>query len=244
VRALTVSAILFGVLVAFGLGILVGRFVLGDQQTIPAETVLPPLPGEASGAGLAQDAVPVGALPSPPASVVLPSDLAASSAVNAALASSETAACDIRIARGMPLRSFAKPDRMVIQSQGEDCTSAVVTLSIQDSGGSPLYSFSAPASALGFAGNAGETKESLMGFLNRYAPTTARSSARLPVWAEGSEGPALPNGVSLLAERPFYEAIRAQSAPLFCHRASTRLTKCFAADPEDGLVKPVTQEGN
>jgi len=244
VRALTVSAILFGVLVAFGLGILVGRFVLGDQQTIPAETVLPPLPEEASGAGMAQDAIPSDALPSGSASLALPSDLAASSAVSAAVSASETAACDIRIARGMPLRSFAKPDRMVVQSQGEDCSAAVVTLSVQDSGGSPLYSFSAPASALGFAANAGETKESLMGFLNRYAPTTARSAARLPVWTDGTEGPSLPAGVTLLAERPFYEAIRAQSAPLFCHRASVRLTKCFAVDPDDGLVKPVTQEGS
>jgi hypothetical protein len=247
-RAMTVAGAAFTLAVVFGLGVVVGRFVLGGPQpavTAPT-TALPGLPGfddpldrdailDGDPSLLEPPPVPPTALPpatGPGGSGQFADATAAARAESAA--AMQAAPCTVRVSKQMPVRAWAEPGTVVAEASGDTCGSAVVRLSVRGRDGAVLYTLTAPASDFGIPseGDPGQ----LRGALDAALPNSAVRAAAYPPWGEGAPAPP---GAEF--DRTTYEAIRAADVPVVCIRVPTAPERCVAADPASGQVRVLSR---
>jgi|APTNR8051073442_1049403.scaffolds.fasta_scaffold02814_4 hypothetical protein len=234
-RAIYVSAGLFSLLAAFGLGVVVGRFVMkdGPSKTAFNQGTIPGLFGqnnEFSAAGIPnQDPsqiLPV--LPNPQEANLTPAQIEASAAANAAKN------CSVTASRPMPIRNWNNFGAISAVAVGENCGTAVVRFVLKASDGRTLFTLSAPARDLDVAPDA--SAETLQAAVERSLPDSAVRAAAYPQWKEGA-----PTPLGTEFNRETYEAIRAQNAPVICIKLASAPQTCFAADPNSNEIKTLSR---
>jgi hypothetical protein len=257
-RAVVVSGGVLAVVAIFGLGVVVGRFVLtrdvaavsAPTNAVSGTTGLDNTLGDlgavvsANGGLNTLPSAPAAPLPpaSPPGSVRAPppsnmaiDTITAGDASAAAMAaSSVTAGCNIKISRDAPIRSWTQKDRIAIAAIGETCGASTIAVSLETPAGASLYSLQAPARDFGILPQA--TAEDVRARLSTVLPTDAIRAAAYPQWPAGS-GPPIGSEFS----REAYEAVRTNDAPITCVRMPNIAPYCLANDPTDGRIKIYTR---
>ena len=254
-RAIVVSGGLLAIAAVFGLGVVVGRFVLNrDNPSVnaPTNAIMGPA-GSDNPLGdpyavLGTDpsinaAPPTVAAPLPPSTPpvvgqqtptpALPLPPIVSSRVEsdaAMTASVVTAACDVRVSHDAPVRSWTQKDRVTAMAVGQSCGSAVIRIMLETPEGTALYSLQAPARDFGIGANA--NAEEVRVRLTQLLPTDAVRAAAYPAWPVDAPAPTRNEFT-----RDAYEAVRASNNPVTCLKLPTGTQRCVAADPSNGQVK-------
>lgn len=239
-RTLYVSAALFGVLASFGLGVVVGRFVIKNDQGENAAQMAPEIgvfgaTAEANGAIDANldpaQMLPVPAAPNAPQKSIVSADAVAVSARTEAEAfQSASKNCAISVSRAVPIKSWNQSGSVSAITEGEDCGSSLVRILVKNPEGRTVFTMSAPAGDFGIAADADAAQ--LKAALSRALPDSAVRAAAYPVWKEGDKAP---TGTEF--GREAYEAIRAANAPVICVKIPSAPQTCLAADQSSGEVK-------
>lgn len=241
-RSVVVAGAVLGLSLAFGLGVVVGRFVLNDDGTGPmASTPLPGLFGAGGGEAMGvEDPSLLDAPPAPPGplapavapgSALTPEEQAARAESEAAMAAS---GCQVRVSRRMPVRDFASTGEVVAETSGGACGDTLVRISIQGPDGATLYSMSAPAADFGVPASADPA--TLRSALDSALPASAVRGGAYPGWADGAAAPA---GTEF--DRNAYEAVRAADNPVVCIKMPTAPERCVAASPEGGPMRVMSR---
>jgi hypothetical protein len=252
-RAILVSGSVLAIAGVFGLGVVVGRFVLNrDTPSVDAPTnaIMGP-PGLDNPLGDPDAALstdpslnappPTVAAPLPPATppgqaaVALPPIVSARDESNAAMAASAvTSTCNLRVSRDAPVRSWSTKDRVTAIAIGDSCGNATVRLLLETADGAALYSLQAPARDFGILANA--SADDVRDRLSQLLPTDAVRAAAYPAWP--ADGPAPTRNEFT---RDAYEAVRAANNPVTCLKLPTGTQRCVAADPSNGQVKVLSR---
>jgi hypothetical protein len=249
-RAIVVSGGVLAVAAVFGLGVVVGRFVLNQNNpsvSAPTNAILGqpgldnPLadPDAALGTDSALNAPPPAvAAPLPPSSqpgINLPPPpppfVSAKAESDAAIAASAvTAACNVRVSHDAPVRSWTKKDRVTAIAVGDTCGRATIRVLLETPEGTALYSLQAPASDFGIGANA--SADEVRNRLTQLLPTDAVRAAAYPAWNADAPAPTRNEFT-----RETYEAVRAADNPVTCLKLPTGSQRCVAADPSNGQVR-------
>lgn len=248
-RAIVVSGGVLAIAAIFGLGVVVGRFVLNRDNpgaSAPTNAVMGPIvadgamgdPYVVSGTDPSLNAPPPTiAAPLPPSTqpnvaVVAPStSVTASIESDASIAASTiTAGCDVRVTRDAPVRSWNQKDRITAMAVGPTCGAAVVSVLLETKDGAALYSLQAPARDFGIAPNS--NAEDVRVRLSQLLPTDAVRAAAYPAWPADAPAPTRNEFT-----RDAYEAVRASNNPVTCLKLPTGTQRCVAADPGSGQIK-------
>jgi hypothetical protein len=253
-RAIVISGGLLAIAGVFGLGVVVGRFVLtrdvpvvaaptnalpgvagldnplGDptaaSSTDPSMSALPPAP-----AAPLPPALPPGTLPAPSPTTPATAVTAQEASKAAMEASRVTAACNIRVSRDAPIRSWTQKDRLTIVAIGETCGTATVRISFETPTGAALYSLQTPARDFGITPQS--TADEVRDRITQALPTDAVRAAAYPVWSANAVSPPSRTEFS----RDAYEAVRAADNPVTCVRLPNMAQRCLANDPTNGQIK-------
>ena len=248
-RAIVVSGGVLAVAAVFGLGVVVGRFVLNHESpsvSAPTNAITGPFglddalgdPSAVLGTDPSLNAPPPTiAAPLPPATQPgaatggMTADISARAESDAAMAASAiTAGCDVRVSQDAPVRSWSQKDRVTAMAVGQTCGAAMIRIMLESPEGTALYSLQAPARDFGI--NANANAEDVRVRLNQLLPTDAVRAAAYPAWP--ANGPA-PTRNEFTREA--YEAVRASNNPVTCLKLPTGTQRCVAADPSTGQVK-------
>jgi hypothetical protein len=254
-RAIVVSGGLLAIAAVFGMGVVVGRFVLNrDTPSVDAPTnaiMGPPGldnplsdPDAALGSDPSLNAPPpTVAAPLPPATppgVVMGNSqpptmpetaITPRTESDAAIAASAvTAVCDIRVSRNASVRSWAQKDRVTASAIGQSCGGATIRVMLETPEGNALYSLQAPARDFGITPNM--SADELRSRLTQLLPTDAVRAAAYPAWPENAPAPTRNEFT-----REAYEAVRTANNPVICLKLPTGSQRCVAADPISGQVK-------
>jgi hypothetical protein len=137
--------------------------------------------------------------------------------------------------------SQTDPDTVSASSEGPSCAQAVVTLTVRNAAGDPLWAFANTYRDLhtGGATPAGVsprpvTVEEMQKFLQSSANVTLMHAGQLPDWAEGAAAPAdpaRPLHYATAFQRDAYEALRASNRALICYAAAAAASQCLIIDP-------------
>lgn len=137
-------------------------------------------------------------------------------------------------------------------ASGPDCAKSVITLVVRGQNALPLFvtAVAAHDGNLAFADvkDSADMQKRLQDWI---APAQAgfTTSADLPPWPEGAQGPVSPPAQALVSGFPFYpeaeafgqrssyEALRSAKAPVFCYVQGSESYACLAA--QDGGVFPI-----
>jgi hypothetical protein len=250
-RVIVISAGVLAIAAVFGLGVVVGRFVLKDDAatvSAPSNAILGP-PGMDNPLGDPNAAIstdpsinalpPAPAAPLPPATApnssagapVVPPTITARAESDAAIAaSSVSVGCNVVVNKDAPIRSWAQKDRVAAIASGDTCGTATIRLSLQTPEGAALYTLQAPARDFGIAptASADEVRERI----GQILPIDTIRAAAYPQWK--SDGPA-PSGTEF--NREAYEAVRSANAPITCLKMPNVSVRCVATDPGSGQIK-------
>jgi hypothetical protein len=254
-RAIVISGGVLAIAAVFGLGVVVGRFVLtrdvppvvsaptnemlgttgldnpvGDPNAVlsgdPSLNALPPAP-----AAPLPPALPPGyATTSPTTPTQSAAITARDASVGAMEAASVTASCNIRVSRDAPIRSWTQKDRISVSAIGDTCGASVIRISLETPTGASLYSLQASARDFGISPEA--TAEDVRDRINQILPTDAVRAAAYPPWSIGGPPPATSEFT-----RDAYEAVRAANAPVTCVLMPSAPQRCLATDPTNGQIK-------
>jgi hypothetical protein len=252
VRLIVASGVTLAVVVSFGLGVVVGKFVLSQDQPLasaPTNAIMGPVgldnPLADPEAVLSTD--PSVTAPAPPVVPILPTTgrnevviptpgplvngegpRAESDAAMAA--GSPFPQCDIKVTQATAIRSWMAPDRVTIMATGNDCASGSVRVTLETIEGRALYTLQAPARDFGIPATA--SPDQIRDRLTTLLPANAVKSSAYPAWAEGSESPTRSEFT-----RETYEAIRQADAPVICLKLPTSAQRCVAQDPKSGQFR-------
>lgn len=159
----------------------------------------------------------------------------------AGVAQNVASGCDARAAQ---IWNAAEDTALSVEaaSFGPDCNRAVATLVIRDRAGTPLYAdthLAGHVMTLAGAADHAAMQTALAEWIASSNATMATTAA-LPDWPENAEAP-------VSGEFPFYpdegvdhasyNALRAQSAPLFCYVQGMESQRCVAF--KDGVISSV-----
>jgi hypothetical protein len=253
-RAIVVSGGVLLVAAVFGMGVVVGRFVLsrdtpsvnaptnaivgpagldnplGDPDAVlsaDASLNAPPPTTAAPLEPLVQPGMPA-PINAPPAPAPLITAQAESDAAFAA--SAVTSACNLRVSRDAPVRSWSKKDRVTAIALGDSCATATIRIVLETVEGTALYSLQAPARDFGIT--ASTSAEAVRERLSQLLPTDAVRAAAYPAWTVDAAPPTRSE-----FSRDVYEAVRSANNPVTCLKLPTATQRCVAADPTSGQVK-------
>jgi hypothetical protein len=251
VRLIVVSGGVLAIAAIFGLGVVVGRFVLKDDRTVvsaPTNAIMGPSgvdnplgdPNAALAGDPAASALPPAApsaLPParPPQGIVstvgAATALSARSESDAAMeASAITASCNVRVSKDIAIRSWSQKDRISVVAIGPTCDTASIRLMLETSEGAALYSLQTPARDLGIL--AGDTEETVRTRLAQLLPTDSVRAAAFPQWTPDTPSP---NRSEFTQES--YEAVRTANNPVTCLKFPTTNQRCVAGDLASGQIK-------
>jgi hypothetical protein len=256
VRAIVVSGGVLAIAAVFGLGVVVGRFVLTREApavSAPDNAIAGPSgldnPLGDPNAVLSSDpslngVPPAPAAPLPPArpprsgsgqgqasaSIAVPT-ISARVASDAAMAASQvTAACNIKVSKDAPIRSWSLKDRVSAFAVGDTCGTSTIRIVLETNEGSALYSLQAAARDFGISSEA--SADDVRNRIAQLLPTDAVRAAAYPKWPTG--GPAPTQGEF---SRDAYEAVRAANSPVTCLKMPNTSQRCLANDPSNGQIK-------
>jgi hypothetical protein len=135
--------------------------------------------------------------------------------------------------------SETQPDTITARSDGPTCAQAVVTFTVRNHAGDPLWAFASTypkmtSGGLPPQGAPAVTKEEMDAFLANWADVTLARSGTLPEWTDGAASPS--DSVGELAystpiSREEYQALRQRNLPQICYAAGTTATQCLIVDP-------------
>jgi hypothetical protein len=258
-RAIMVAGAVLGLGGAFGLGVIVGRFVLSeDRATIEAPTNAIPGPIGLDNPLADPDAAMTGdpdlygtapAAPLPPANIPPSSGTgqsvppapgtaevmtAQAESAAAMAASAATPMCNVRVTRNTPVRSWASKDRISAVATGPTCGAASIRIMVQAEDGSVLYTLTSQVSDFGLGNDA--TADAVRSRLEIAMPSAAVRASAYPAWTSGQAAPTR-TGFSQEA----YEAIRRADSPVVCIKLPGAPEDCVATDPATGQVKVFAQ---
>jgi hypothetical protein len=149
----------------------------------------------------------------------------------------EAAACD-RAAAKQITWSGEQPDAVTARAEGPSCAQAVVTLTIRNAAGDPLWTFASTYQDMTIGGRSDAppavSPADLDRFLASWVDVTLNRSGELPEWREGaatlSESV---EGISYYTEldRDMYEMLRSRNLPQLCFAAAVEASQCLVMDP-------------
>lgn len=245
-RLLQVSIGLLGLGIAFGLGVIVGRFALdhptagavpGSMAGIPG-SVPGALPGESAGLESFGNGV-FDAPPAPPralAPAIAPDGSAAAGTdgstgtVDARLesdAAMAAAGCRARVTKPVAVRTWSSPGQVQADISGPSCAEASVRIAITAGDGSTIYETSVRGQDLGL--DEGAPASAIQRRLERLLPDAAVRAQAYPAWSDGGPPP-----VATGFSREAYEAVRASDGPVVCLSLPVSGQRCLATDPASG----------
>lgn len=251
-RLIVASGAALALVVSFGLGVVVGKFVLSPNQPLasaPTNAIMGPVgldnPLADPDAVLSTDpsvtAPAPPAVPAPPISgpneVVIPTPgplvngigpRAESDAAMAAASSVQQ--CDIKVGQSIAIRNWKAADRVTIMATGNDCASGSIRVTLETNEGRALYTLQAPARDFGIPATA--SPDQIRDRLTTLLPAGAVKSSDYPAWPEGSESPSRSEFT-----RETYEAIRQADTPVVCLKLPTSAQRCVAQDPKSGQFR-------
>jgi hypothetical protein len=255
-RAIVVSGGILGIAAVFGLGVVVGRFVLdrdvpavnapnnaipgpsgmdnplGDPNAVlstdPSLNALPPAPAAPLPPATPPQSVAI--QPKLPNSATIPTISARAESEAAIAASTISVACNIRVAKDAPVRSWSQKDRITAVAVGNSCGAATVRISLETPEGAALYTLQAPARDFGISEQA--TAEEVRNRISQLLPVDAVRAAAYPAWTNGAPPPTRSE-----FSREAYEAVRAADTPVTCLKMPNAQPRCVANDPTSGQIK-------
>ena len=131
----------------------------------------------------------------------------------------------------------AHPDIVVARAEGPSCKQAIVTLTIRNANGEPLWAHAELYQRMVGGDTPLETEptaEEIDRFLNSWADLTVAKTSALPEWpasaqtlAEAVQG----MSYSTYFGRDAYEMLRARDLPEACFAISTEGSECIVMDP-------------
>ncbi|MBL8547858.1 MAG: hypothetical protein JNL81_15435 [Hyphomonadaceae bacterium] len=131
------------------------------------------------------------------------------------------------------------PDTVTTRADGPTCTQAVVTFTLRDARGDPLWAFASTYYDMTSGGIPPEgappvSNEQMDAFLTGWADVTSMKSSELPEWREGV-ATLTESATTFAYDTPFdretYEAMRARDLPIICYAAAVEATQCLIMDP-------------
>lgn len=150
-------------------------------------------------------------------------------------------ACTRTATHAVTFSNADTPDTVTAMSEGPSCAQAVITFTVRNAHGDPLWTFANTYYDLHTGGvpppgimPPATSVEDMQKYLDSAANVTTMTSGQLPDWAEGAEGPAdaaRPFHYSTAYAREMYEAMRASNRPLICYAAAAEATQCLIIDP-------------
>lgn len=246
------SGAALALLAAFGLGIVVGKFVLSPHETIataPTNAIMGPAgldnpladPDAVMSTDPSVTATAPPPAPLPPATgpneVVIPTPGLLVNGVtprtesDAAMAAVNPAGqCDIKVSQPSAIRSWKQVDRVTIMATGTDCASGSIRIMLETGEGRALYTLQAPARDFGIPATA--SSDQIRDRLTTLLPANAIKASTYPAWPEGSESPTRAEFT-----RETYEAIRQADSPVVCLKLPTSAQRCVAQDPRSGQFR-------
>jgi hypothetical protein len=255
-RAIVVSGGILGIAAVFGLGVVVGRFILtrdapvvsaptnailgpsgmdnplgdpnADLGSDPSINALPPAPN----APLPPATPPQSAsnVLTPPNPAPIPAISARTESEAAIAASAVSSACNIRISKDAPIRSWSQKDRVTANAVGDSCGNSTIRITLETPEGASLYSLQAAARDIGISPQA--TADEVRNRISQLLPVDAVRAAAYPPWVNGDTSPTRSE-----FSRESYEAVRAANAPVTCLKMPNAALRCVASDPSNGQIK-------
>jgi hypothetical protein len=149
--------------------------------------------------------------------------------------------CERSIAQTV-IWSAAEPDTVTATASGPSCSQAIVTLTVRNAAGDPLwahagtlYGMSAGGAAPADAAPIGA--ETVDAFLSGWSSIEVVGAATLPQWRE--DAATLTESATTFAyETPFdrevYEGMRARDLPMLCFASAVEAVTCLVIDPASG----------
>lgn len=251
-RAIVVSGGVLAIAGVFGLGVVVGRFILNDDQqpvSVPSNAIIGPSgldnPLGDPSAILSADAslnAPPAAASGPLAPATPPprfqaqsgdtgATITARAESDAAMAASTlTATCNIRVERNAYVRSWTQQDRVAILAIGPSCASASIRAVVETPDGAAL--FSVPLLPREFAITATDPVEAIQTKISAALPSDSARAAAFPPWQLNQPAPTQSDFT-----QDKYEAMRAANVPVVCFNLPSSGKNCFAFDPTAAQVK-------
>lgn len=149
----------------------------------------------------------------------------------------QTGAC-ARTAAKQVEWSGAEADTLTAHSEGPSCAQAVVTLTVRNAAGDPLWTLASTYYDMTIGGRsdapAAVSPEQVDQFLASWVDVTINRSGELPAWSEDAESlSAAADGMSYFTEldRETYEMLRARNLPQLCFAAAVEASQCLVMDP-------------
>lgn len=131
------------------------------------------------------------------------------------------------------------PDTIAVRADGPTCAQAVVTLTVRNSSGDPLWAFASTYFDMQFGGRPPEgasavTEAEMDQFLAGWANVTEMRSSELPQWRE--DAATLTESAQTFAyETPFdreiYQTLWERNLPMLCYAAGAEAVQCLIVDP-------------
>jgi hypothetical protein len=131
------------------------------------------------------------------------------------------------------------PDTVTARAEGPSCAQAVVTMTIRNASGDPLWAFASPYFDLTLGGVGPEGAPDVMGeemdtFLAGWANVSVMQTGELPEWR--ADAATLTESVQGMAydtpfDREVYEAMRARNLTMICYAAAAEASQCLIVDP-------------
>ncbi len=251
-RLMVASGAALALVLSFGLGVVVGKFVLSPGEPLasaPTNAIMGPVGLDnplgdpysvlSTDPSLTAPAPP--AVPVPPATgpneVVIPTPGPLVNGVGpggesdtAMAATSAMSLCDVKVSQAIAIRSWKVVDRVIIMATGNDCASGSIRVTLETNEGRALYTLQAPARDFGIPPTA--SPEQIRDRLTMLLPANAVKSSAYPAWVDGSESPTRSEFT-----RETYEAIRQADAPVVCLKLPTSAQRCVAQDPKSGQLR-------
>jgi hypothetical protein len=134
--------------------------------------------------------------------------------------------------------SATAPDVITARAEGPTCAQAVVTLTMRNAQGDPLWAFASTYVAMKYGDappeGAAATQAEMEQFLAGWADVTLSRTTALPAWR--AEAATLSESASTFAydtpfERDVYEMLRTRDLPMLCYAATVESTQCLIVDP-------------
>lgn len=123
-------------------------------------------------------------------------------------------------------------------SMGETCETAVILLVMRDSEGKPAYTWASGTDSLfgiSYATTAEEMTVELDSLTGLSDDWNLQTSSELDPWPEDADGPVGGEFFfypSEWVDREYYEAVRADDVPVFCHVQGMESLSCMALYPD------------
>lgn len=155
-------------------------------------------------------------------------------------ASVQDSACARSATHAVEWSQAGVEDVITTTSQGPTCAQAIVTFTVRNAGGDPLWVFAGTHHDLTAGGGyppdgAPEIMPPQMdAFLASWADVSTSRSASLPEWREGVA--TLTESANTFAydtpfDRDTYEMLRARDLPMICYAAAAEASQCLIIDP-------------